>query len=109
MHPILPFYLTYRSLGLIIPLQSCKLRARKKYDLTVALVEKVKTNTCKEENGVLNSHPFQMEFGSTLFPKSLQKKQTTKQKILVLCSIKTENPFLIFEKEKLFVVYPMTS
>ena len=63
-----------KSLGLIIPLQSCKLRARKKYVITVALVEKVKKNTCKEENGVLTSHPFQMEFGSTLFPKSLQKK-----------------------------------
>ena len=73
----------------LIPLQSCKLRARKKYVLTVALVEKVKTNTCKEENGVLTSHPFQMEFGSTLFPKSLQKKQTNKQ---------TENTGPMFHK-----------
>lgn len=100
MHPILPFYLTYRcpnsvkqslgkSLGQKIPLQSCKLRARKKYVLIVALVEKVKTNTCKKENGVLTSHPFQMEFGSTLFPKSSQKKkQTNKHK---KCSIKIEN------------------
>ena len=60
-----------KSLGLIIPLQSCKLRARKKYVITVALVEKVKMQGRKWS---FNQSPFSNGVWKYPISKILAKK-----------------------------------
>lgn len=58
----------------LIPLQSCKLRARKKYVLTVALVEKVKTKYLQGRKWSFNQSPFSNGVWKYPISKILAKK-----------------------------------